>query len=68
MVSLPAVTEPVVQWREAEMPIACWICSPSRPSMRPAATGAAAAVRVAWCQPISRMPGYETSHSRCSIS
>ncbi len=27
MVSLPAVTAPSVQWRLAEMPTACWICS-----------------------------------------
>ncbi len=68
MVSLPAVTDPVVQWREAEMPMACWICSAVRPSIRPATMGEAAAVRVAWCQPISRTPGKLTSHRRCSNS
>ena len=31
MVSLPAVTEPVVQWRDAEIPMACCICSAFKP-------------------------------------
>ena len=47
IVSFPAVTEPVVQWREAEMPMACCICSAERLSILAAAIGAAAAVRVA---------------------
>ena len=47
LVSFPAVTAPGENVREALMPMALTICSTVKPSMRPAAMGAANAVSVA---------------------
>ena len=49
--------------------MACWICSQRQvAAARPATIGETNAVRVAWCQPRSRMPGKAASHRRCSNS
>ena len=68
IVSLPAVTAPRVPECEAEIPMACWIFSHGRSSMRPATIGDTNAVRVPWCQPRSRIPGKAASHRRISNS